>query len=163
MLRLFSLGASTDAGRHTRPALTPDPDEAALLDSLGDAVLTADSHDRVTYANRAALELFGRGRDAMLGEDVLNLFARESAETVRFGQSAARDGLPQRYDAVLAGRREDERKVSVSAAPLTRDEAVLGTVLTLRDVTDALRAHQELARSEARYRHLFEDASDAIM
>lgn len=162
MLRLFSLGAPNEAGRQDLPPLTGDPDEPTLLDSIGDAVLTADITDRVTYVNRAALELFGRGREALLGEDVLNLFVRESRETVRFGQSAARDGLPQRYDAVLAGT-EDERKVSISAAPLTRADAVLGTVLTLRDVTEARRAHQELARSEARYRHLFEDASDAIM
>jgi two-component system NtrC family sensor kinase len=68
--------------------------------------------------------------------------------------------LPQRYDADLAG--SDERKVSIGAAPFAANGAH-GTILTLRDVTETRRAHQELARSESRYRHLFEDASDAIM
>ncbi|MEP6551684.1 MAG: ATP-binding protein, partial [Gemmatimonadales bacterium] len=86
---------------------------------------------------------------------------RDSGDVVRFGQSAARDGLPQSYDAEVAGG--DECKISVGAAPLHGLNGSRGTVLTLRDVTDVRRAHQELVKSESRYRHLFEDASDAIM
>jgi len=73
---------------------------------------------------------------------------------------AARDGLTQCFDAEVAGR---DCKVSIGAAPLRDATGAVGTILTLRDVTDMRRAHQELARSESRYRHLFEDASDAIM
>ncbi|HKW12393.1 MAG TPA: PAS domain S-box protein [Gemmatimonadaceae bacterium] len=160
MLRLFNLGASAEA-RNGNGSLNPSSEEAALLDALSDGVLTADEADRVSYANRAAIELFGRERNALVGEQLLNLFTRDSRDAVRFGQSAARGGLPQRYDADIAGM--DECKVSVSAAPLGGANTPAGTVLTLRDVTDMRRAHQELARSELRYRHLFEDASDAIM
>jgi PAS domain S-box-containing protein len=157
MLRLFHLGAS-DARQVDGP-LSPSTAEALLLDAMSDGVITCDASDRVTYANPAAVDLFARDAAALLGEHLLELFARESREAVRFGQTAARDGLPQRYDADLA---VDECKVSVSAAPLGT-AGQNGTILTLRDVTDMRRAHQELARSESRYRHLFEDASDAIM
>jgi two-component system NtrC family sensor kinase len=160
VLRLFNFGASTEA-RNENGSLNPNREEAALLDALSDGVLTTDELDRVSYANRAATDLFGRERNALVGEQLLNLFTRDSRDVVRFGQSAARGGLPQRYDADIAGM--DECKVSVSAAPLGGANAAAGTVLTLRDVTDVRRAHQELARSELRYRHLFEDASDAIM
>src|SRR5438309_302645 len=156
MLRIFNIGGSPNA----EAPLTPQSDEAALLDSLSDAVLTTDATDHVTYANRAATELFGRDRDKIVGENLLNLFSRESRDTIRFAQSAARDGLPQRYDAGLAS---EEITVSISATPLARDPTSPGSVLTLRDVSEERRAHQELARSESRYRHLFEDASDAIM
>jgi two-component system NtrC family sensor kinase len=159
MLRLFNLGTSAGA-RSNDGSLTPAREEGALLEALSDGVITCDASDRITYTNRAATELFSRTADALRGEQLLNLFARDSRDAVRFGQSAARDGLPQRYDADLAG---DERKVSISAAPLDAANGAVGTILTLRDVTEMRRAHQELARSESRYRHLFEDASDAIM
>ncbi|HEY2377470.1 MAG TPA: PAS domain S-box protein [Gemmatimonadaceae bacterium] len=159
MLRLFNLGASAHA-HNDGGSLNPGSDESTLLDSLGDAVIITDASDQITYMNRAAAELFGRDRTLLAGEKLLNLFTRDSSEVVQFGQSAARDGLPQRYDADVAGR--DECKVSVSASPFAVNGSG-GTVLTLRDVTEMRRAHQELARSEARYRHLFEDASDAIM
>jgi two-component system NtrC family sensor kinase len=156
MLRLFKLAAS-DGGNRER---APDPaTDELILDALSDAVIAADASDRITYVNRAAIELLGDGRE-LVGEQLLNLFTRDSRDAVKFAQSAARGGLPQRYDADVAGR--DDCKVSVSAAPAQANGAT-GTVLTLRDVTDMRRAHLELARSESRYRHLFEDASDAIM
>jgi two-component system NtrC family sensor kinase len=160
ILRLFNLGTPLEA-REPNPRLHANAEQAAILDALSDGILTTDETDRITYANRAAAELFGRDRGALVGEQLINLFARDSRQTVQFGQSAARDGLPQRYDAELAGR--DECKVSISAAPFGDGGGSPGTVLALRDVTDMRRAHQELARSESRYRHLFEDASDAIM
>lgn len=160
MLRLFGLAPSADA-RNGDASVQPESEEGALLDSLGDGIVTTDAHDRVTYANRAAGELFGRDCAALVGEQLLKLFAQDSGDTVRFGQSAARDGLRQCYEADVAGR--DECRVSVGAAPLNGANGSVGTVLTLRDVTDMRRSHQELAKSESRYRHLFEDASDAIM
>lgn len=161
MLRLFNLATSADARNGDPPPLSDGGEEAALLDSLSDGVLTTDAHDRVTYANSTAAELFGRDRASLIGVQLLNLFARESGDTVRFGQSAARDGLAQCYEVELAGR--DGCTVSVGAARLEAANGSVGTVLTLRDVTDMRRAHQELVKSESRYRHLFEDASDAIM
>jgi two-component system, NtrC family, sensor kinase len=160
MLRLFKLSTSVD-GEAGVSIPADGYAEGFLLDAIGDGVLTTDANDRVTYANHAAAALFGRERATLIGQQLLNLFARESAETIRFGQSAARDGLPQCYDVEVAGR--EDCSISVGAAPLHAVDGSVGTVLTLRDVTDVRRAHQELAKSESRYRHLFEDASDAIM
>ena len=158
MLRLLKLGASGQNVVAPPPALADG--DANLLDFLSDGVLTTNTEDRITYANPAAADVFGRDRTALVGEKLLGLFARDSSDVVVFGQVAARDGLTQCYDAQVAGR---DCMVSVGAAPLTGAEGVIGTILTVRDVTDSRRAHQELARSESRYRHLFEDASDAIM
>ena len=159
MLRLLKqLGASDQNGEAPAP---PQADgDANLLDFLSDGVLTTDIEDRISYANPAAAELLGRDSGALIGEKLLGLFTRDSGEAVRFAQSAARDGLTQCYDAEVAGH---DCKVSIGAAPLKDATGTVGTILTLRDVTDMRRAHQEIARSEARYRHLFEDASDAIM
>ena len=158
MLRLLKLGGSGQNGDAPPPVLADG--DANLLDFLSDGVLTTDVDDRITYANPAAADIFGRDRTALAGEKLLSLFARDSSDAVVFGQSAARDGLTQCYDAQVAGR---DCTVSIGAAPLNGAEGPVGTILTLRDVSDMRRAHLDVARSEARYRHLFEDASDAIM
>ena len=163
MRRLFGFGAAQSASGETRDGdapLDPGSEVALLLEAMSDGVIACDGEDRITYANRAAADLLARDGRSLISEHLLNLFTRDSRDVVRFGQSAARDGLPQRYDADLV---VDECKVSVSAAPLPGAAGDNGTILTLRDVTEMRRAHQELARSESRYRHLFEDASDAIM
>jgi two-component system NtrC family sensor kinase len=158
VLRLLRLGGSAQNGDASPPAQIDG--QGNLLDFLSDGVLTTDTQDRVTYANRAAADLLGRDAAALVGQKLLGLFARDSGDVVVFAQSAARDGLTQCYDAEVAGR---DCKVSVGAAPLNDATGTVGTILTLRDVTDMRRAYQDLARSESRYRHLFEDASDAIM
>src|SRR6266550_1542140 len=63
---------------------------------------------------------------------------------------------------LTANRAGDERSVAVSTTPLLVEGELIGTVATLRDVTEQKRAQETLARSEARYRNLFESASDAI-
>jgi len=158
MLRLLKLGGSAQNG-DVQPPILADGD-ANLLDFLSDGVLTTDAEDRITYANPSAADIFGRDRAALAGEKLISLFARDSSEAVVFGQSAARDGLTKCYDAQVAGR---DCTVSIGAAPLNGPAGPIGTILTLRDVSDMRRAHLDVARSEARYRHLFEDASDAIM
>ena len=159
MLRLLKQLGASDQNGEAPPPLLGDGD-GNLLDFLSDGVLTTDIDDRITYANPAASDLLGRDRSALVGEKLLSLFARDSGDAVVFAQSAARDGLTQCYDAQVAGR---DCTVSIGAAPLIGAAGTLGTILTLRDVSDMRRAHQDVARSEARYRHLFEDASDAIM
>ncbi|HEV7800498.1 MAG TPA: PAS domain-containing protein, partial [Burkholderiales bacterium] len=103
MLRLFKTSGSSADALGSAPLVPYSGDEASLLDSLGDGVITTDEHDRVTYANRAAAALFGRDSAGLIGEELLNLFAQDSGDAVRFGQSAARDGLLQCYEAEVAG------------------------------------------------------------
>src|SRR6267378_3986371 len=55
------------------------------------------------------------------------------------------------------------REVAVSNSPFTVEGELVGTVATVRDITDQNRAQETLARSESRYRNLFESASDAIV
>src|SRR5918911_1025956 len=96
VLRLLKqLGASDQNGE--APPAQVDGDEN-LLDFLSDGVVTTDLEDRITYANRAATELLGRERGALIGERLLALFKRDSSDVVVFAQSAARDGLTQCYD-----------------------------------------------------------------
>jgi two-component system NtrC family sensor kinase len=47
-------------------------------------------------------------------------------------------------------------------APLTERGATIGVVFSLRDTTDERRARDAVSKSEARYRNLFESATDAI-
>src|SRR4029077_1801984 len=53
--------------------------------------------------------------------------------------------------------------VAVSTTPLVLDGQLVGTVATLRDITEERRAQEALTRSETRYHNLFESASDAII
>src|SRR5256885_14485346 len=79
------------------------------------------------------------------------------------GAHCAVEGEEQRYETKIVGAGGDERVVAVSTAPLVVEGELLGTVATLRDVTEEKQAQEALARSEPRYRNLFEPAPDAFV
>jgi two-component system NtrC family sensor kinase len=75
------------------------------------------------------------------------------------------DGTEQRIPAVVRTYEGERRAVLLQLAPASSDHAVdarAGIVAVFEDVTDEFRARQAIAKSEARYRSIFEGASDAI-
>ena len=153
------------APRPPRPGrAAPDASLAeAIVACSPDAILVADPDGRIVRANDAAARLFGEAAERLVGRaaDAL-LEPADRAAAREIGGAALADG-PQRLEARIRTAEGVERIAAIGIAALRRGGRTLGAVYTLRDVTDASLAHAELARSEARYRKLFEGASDAVL
>jgi two-component system NtrC family sensor kinase len=106
--------------------------------------------------------LFGRPLDDLPGTAIDDVVATTERQHVADREQRACEGEEQRYETRVVTASGDERIVAVSTTPLVVEGELIGTVATLRDVTEQKRAQETLARSEARYRNLFESASDAI-
>ncbi|HMC18605.1 MAG TPA: PAS domain S-box protein, partial [Gemmatimonadales bacterium] len=145
-----------------RRAFDPLRVAAEIVAALADAVVVTGVDRQVLSANRAAAELFGRPLDDLPGTPIDDLVAPAERQHVAEREHLAVEGEEQRYETKVVTATGDERVVAVSTTPLVVEGELLGTVATLRDVTDEKRAQDTLARSEARYRNLFESASDAI-
>ncbi len=135
----------------------------SIVASCPDAIVVTSLERRVVDANQAAAALFGYALDDLLTKGVDDLVATGDRAIVEQHEREALRGLPQRYEATILTAAGTERRVAVASAPLHDADEVLGTAATLRDITDEHLAHEKLARSEARYRNLFESASDAIV
>jgi PAS domain S-box-containing protein len=132
-----------------------------VVETSGDAIVITDLSRRIAFANPSALTLFAR-QGALPGTPVDELLAPGQAERVRDHEQMAFAGRPQRYEAVIQRPDGEQRLVSVSTAPLRDVERVTGIVASMRDVTDERRARDAVLLSEARYRNLFETATDLI-
>jgi PAS domain S-box len=172
-----------DLLRSTRgtPPLTPVTALAGDLAGFSpDALIALGADGRVLQANAAAIDLFNKPLEKLQGEKLEKLLDEPAEVTGTYGKwEGARTsngsgiaavttnpGGANRYDARLTRSRGDERIVSVVTGPLRltdEDGAAMGTIVSLRDVSEERRSVEELARSESRYRHLFEGANDAIM
>lgn len=63
-------------------------EQAAIIDQSPVAVIVADLSHRVTYCNRAALELYGRPREEVLGHTAEEVFGGETAQQIAAGRAA---------------------------------------------------------------------------
>ena len=133
-----------------------------IIETTTDAIVITDARRRIAFANRAAASLFGIAVDRLLGLAVASLTPPETHEDIARHESLAFGGEPQWYETAIVRADGERRTVSVSSAPLNTGDGILGVVASLRDVTEERRARDAVVQSEARYRKLFESATDAI-
>jgi PAS domain S-box-containing protein len=128
----------------------------SLLERTGEGVIGEIDH-RLVFANPAALRMFGLTDEReFLGRPFLDFVAPESREKVlemRRGRTGG--GGYDRYE--VLGLRANGDRFELELAPVPIDfEGRPAVGATLRDVTEKNRAAADLARSEERYRLLFE-------
>jgi PAS domain S-box-containing protein len=132
-----------------------------VVEASSDAIVITDLERRIAFANPSAVAFFGHG-EALIGMPVWRTVPEDVRDDVRRREDAALAGEPQRYEGLVLRADGERRIVAVTTAPMREHGAVTGIVASLRDVTEERRARDSVEQSEARYRNLFESASDAI-
>jgi len=134
-----------------------------LLEHAGDALLALDADGRIIRHNAAASELFGRSGDSLLGTALRSLIARADRDSLA-AHLRDTNRAPHRLDLHVKHRDNSPRIAAVVVTHVSAKDIGEGVaVICARDVTAERQATTDLTRSESRYRHLFETASDAIM
>jgi two-component system NtrC family sensor kinase len=135
-----------------------------IVAALPDAVVVTGLDRRVLAANEAGADLLGWEVSDVVGQAIADAVSPSERAHVASREDRVLGGEPQRYETRIVNHSSgEERDVAVSSGPFRVNGDLIGTVATLRDITDPKRAQDTLARSEARYRHLVESASDAIV
>lgn len=131
-----------------------------VVETTRDAIVITDRSRRIVFSNAAADELFGVRHGSRPA--ITSLVPPALQAEVAAYEDRALAGEPQRYESVVLRPDGEQRAVAVATAPLYEQGTITGIVATLRDITAERRARDAVAESEARYRNLFETATDAI-
>jgi len=157
-------GTRSPAASLKQPRINLLQAAADIVSALPDAVVVTGLDRRVLAVNQAAADLFGWQAADLVGQAISDQVAAVERAHVAEQEDRVFAGEPQRYETkVLNHQTGEERDVAVSSGPFRVDNELIGTVATLRDITEPKRAQDTLSRSEARYRNLVESASDAIV
>ena len=136
------------------------------LGSIGDAVITTDVHNRVSFLNAVAESMTGWTTGEALGkplEQVFDIFNEDTRRAVespiaKVLQSGQIVGLANHTS--LRSRDGTEIAIEDSAAPIrNRRGEVVGAVMVFREVTKQRQAERELKRSEQLLTDFFENAA----
>lgn len=139
---------------------------AKTLHCVSDGVLATNEGGHVRLLNSVARQLLGVEDNAAQGQPIGNVLhlvdehtrraIYEPAQTVL----ATRMALPQNNAAVVIAADGRETVVEYNAAPiLDNDNALLGAVIVLRDITHRRQVERALAESEERFHSAFDFAA----
>lgn len=116
----------------------------AVLKSIGDAVITTDSNNRVTFMNPVAETLTGWQQEEALGRDGIEVFNIANEETPtrlqnpfsKVLQEGVVIGIPKQT--ILIAKNGTEIPIDDSVAPIKDEHGnITGAVLVFRDITVA--------------------------
>ncbi|HUQ79987.1 MAG TPA: PAS domain S-box protein [Gemmatimonadaceae bacterium] len=132
-----------------------------VLETANDGILVVDPQRRISFANPAA-EAILAVRGDLVGTPLASLVATDLVDDMEAHATATFEGDARRFDSVIVRADGERRQVAVSQAALRDVTRVIGLVVALRDITDERRARDAVAQSEARYRNIFETATDPL-
>jgi PAS domain S-box-containing protein len=141
-----------------------------LLTSAGEGIFGVDLDGRVTFINPAASRMLGYRSDELLGQDVHAKVHHSHTDGSRYPKEVCpmylsrADGTDHHVANEVLWRKDGTSiPVEYTSVPMKKNEKVVGTVITFRDITERKRAEEALQKSEKEYRALFENASVGIM
>jgi diguanylate cyclase (GGDEF)-like protein/PAS domain S-box-containing protein len=146
-------GASTIARDVTerRAAEADRAQLAALVSDSPDAIVAVDGSFHITAYNPAAAELFQMTREAVLGRHVTELANAPDDDADRLDTlRQALAGETVRSEQVRAHADGSTIALATTSAPIRTGAAIIGAVITVRDITAERRARLALEREERR-------------
>jgi PAS domain S-box-containing protein len=136
----------------------------ALVDTAGVGVATVDPEGRLSYANPALCEMFGRTRDELAGVSLTTFIHPEDAG--RIARHFADAIRTNRVDATLEFRaiHRDGHVIHLQANPTVSQYQgrVTGVSAIIRDVTEIMRMEHALQSRQKWFEILFNSVSDAV-
>ncbi len=141
----------------------------SILASAGEGIYGLDLDERTSFVNPAAERMLGYGPGELAGRHQHDIVSHMGAEGVPYPEdecpvyAALRDGnVHSSSDEVFRRKDGSAFPVEYTSTPIREGGAVVGAVVTFRDITERKRAEEALRRSEARFRLLAEKMSDLV-
>ncbi|MEA3283210.1 MAG: PAS domain S-box protein [Euryarchaeota archaeon] len=130
-----------------------------------DAILSFDMDGRITYVNRAAMELGGYSEEEALQMNIIDILPEDqlSGFYERYSMRTAGGVGIFLYETDFINKAGARLSVEVNSVGIMGDGEPTGLFLACRDITERKAAEDALRESEAKYRLFTETSKDAIL
>jgi len=129
----------------------------AVRRSSSQAIVELDLHGRITGWSPGAEQVYGYAPEEVEGKEIALLTRDDGAARVNEALESVRKGERKDLDRLAQRRREgNDVFVSLSLSPISDGRRVLGACAVISDVTERLRAREQVEQAERKYRALAE-------
>lgn len=138
---------------------------AHIVESIDDAVVSADLEGRILSWNRGAETIFGYTAAETIGQSVFLLCPPEKQDEARLFEAQIRKGGEiHRFETTGVTRAGEPLQMAISGFALREaDGTIAGTWAIMRNITERKKAEEALRASEGKYRRLHETMRDAFV
>ena len=145
----------------------PDETFRLIVESVPNGIIMTDSMGQIIFLNKQSEEIFGYGRDELIGKSVEDLIPESFRKNhVNFRSSYMKDPVarPMGRNRELFALRSDGSQFPVEVG-LNFVNSDSGTVVisTIVDITERKKAEKLLNESEQRLREIMDNTSDAVI
>jgi len=140
-----------------------------VLQSIGDAVVATDEQGLVTFMNSVAEELSGWNKEESFGKDLkerFNIKIEKEISTQREDSRKKMYGKTNTHlacQAVLIDKKQNKIPIDYCRAPIEDGRGdMLGSVLVLRDITERMKAQEELKQSFEKLQRILQETIQSI-
>jgi diguanylate cyclase (GGDEF)-like protein/PAS domain S-box-containing protein len=137
---------------------------AALSRRSSDVAIVIDAKGEITYVSPSASDVFGYRSDEVIGVPAWTFVHPDEQSTVQSAVDRVLidSGRTERFSYRIRDGHGEWRWVEEALTNHLEDPDIRGLVGNLRDVTEQVRAQEDIRRSEARYRAIAETAQEGI-
>lgn len=109
-----------------------------LVENMSEVILYVDNNDRIIFANDNAINMFGYGKNELIGQAAVEfLAAAEYRDFLKDRIKLRRHGFTDRYEVQMKKKSGEIIWVEISSAPLKdTDGKIIGSIGIHSDITD---------------------------
>jgi diguanylate cyclase (GGDEF)-like protein/PAS domain S-box-containing protein len=155
------LGRSTGAKEKAEVELRRSDERfKALVQHASDVIMVVDRTGTIQYVSPAFERLLGYRPTDAVGSTAMDLAHPDDVDAARRAIGTVQDatGAAARMEVRIREQSGAWRWFDASVMNLVSDPGVAGVVVNLRDISERMRAQDELREAEQRFRGAFEDA-----
>ncbi len=136
-----------------------------LTEQSSDIIALVNREGVVTYENPATEKILGFKAEERIGGNIFDHLHHDDLKSAANAFNVLAkdvDAPPYRGEVRLRDKNGSWHTFDTVGSHLVQDRSITGGIISLRDITKRKKTEEALQKSEAKYRHLVEDAHEGI-